>query len=440
MAAGYLTAEDLGARLATARRLTDGPLGVNVFAPGRGPADRSAYAAYVERLGRWAEQAGVEIGEPRYGDDGWDAKLDLLAEQPPEVASFTFGCPDARVVDRVHAAGAEVWVTVTSADEARQAERAGADTLVVQGGEAGGHRASFDDRPDLPAVGLLSLLSLVRATTPLPLVASGGIATGAALAAVLTAGARAAQIGTAFMLAPEAGTTPAHRAALATSEPTALTRAFTGRLARGIRNRFMAEHDAHAPVAYPELHYVTAPLRRQAREQGNADLINLWAGETHELAREAPAADIVRRLADDAESALRAARARRTTPLDPAACRALVADWYEAWNAHDLDRVLSHYADDVVFSSPFIASLGSDATGTIVGKAALRAYWTRALERFPDLHFEPIAELYGVGAVTLHYRGVEGMLAAEVLELDRRALVVRAAAHYEGLASPTAEL
>ena len=128
------------------------------------------------------------------------------------------------------------------------------------------------------------------------LVASGGIASAAAVRASLALGASAAQVGTAFLRAPEAGTSQAHRDALATDAPTALTRAFSGRLARGIRNRFMDEHP-DAPLAYPEIHYVTAPVRAAARKAGDADLINLWAGEAHALAEARPAAEIVRRLA-----------------------------------------------------------------------------------------------------------------------------------------------
>jgi nitronate monooxygenase len=207
----------------------------------------------------------------------------------------------------VQAVGSEAWVTVTSPEEAREAAAAGADALVVQGGEAGGHRGSFTDRADVPVYGLLSLLQLVRAAVELPLVASGGIATGPALAAVLCLGARAAQVGTAFLRTPEAGTHPAQRDALATHEPTALTRAFTGRLARGIRNRFMAEHP-DAPVAYPELHYATAPLRAAARDAGDAGGFNLWAGEAHALAEEIPAAEVVARLVAGAREALAGAR------------------------------------------------------------------------------------------------------------------------------------
>ncbi|MBV8431482.1 MAG: nitronate monooxygenase, partial [Solirubrobacterales bacterium] len=299
VAGGYLTASDLADRVRQARSLTDGVIGANVFAPGVGPVDPSSYEGFVEELRRWADQRGLPLGEPRYSDDDWEAKVDVLVSERPAVASFTFGCPEPAVIDALQEVGTEVWVTVTSPDEADEAERAGADALVVQGSEAGGHRGSFLDRPDLPLYALLPLLSLVGTRSSLPLVASGGIATGRAVAAVLAAGAKAAQIGTAFMLCPEAGTSQVHREALHSEASTALTRAFSGRLARGIRNQFLIEHSADAPIAYPELHYVTAPMRKYAREHGNPELVNLWAGEAHALARELPAATVVQDLVAD---------------------------------------------------------------------------------------------------------------------------------------------
>jgi nitronate monooxygenase len=203
-------------------------------------------------------------------------------------------------------------VTITTPDEARQAAVVGADALVVQGAEAGGHRASFDDAAP-GNIGLLALLQLTPAATDLPLIATGRIITGAAVAAALAAGAVAVQLGTAFMLAPEAGTPPAHRAAITAPGVTGLTRAFTGRTARGIVNRFQREYSSVAPSAYPELHHVTAPLRTAARERGDPDGFHLWAGEAHELAGESPAGDLVRELAAEARAALRAAADRSGT-------------------------------------------------------------------------------------------------------------------------------
>jgi nitronate monooxygenase len=301
LAAGYLSASALVERIEATRSMTGGLIGINVFVPGP-ESDPASYGPFLQELGGWADAEGITLGVPRYSDDDWEAKLDLLTSQPPHVVSFTFGCPDAAVIDRVKQAGAEAWVTVTAPEEARQAERAGADVLVLQGAEAGGHRASFVDRPDLPTYGLLALLSLVGRATSLPMVASGGIATPQALAAALAAGARAAQVGTAFMLTPEAGTAAPHRAAIRAGGETALTRAFSGRLARGIRNQFLDRFSASAPIAYPELHYVTSPMRQKARKAGNPELVNLWAGQAHALAEEAPAADIALRLAAGART------------------------------------------------------------------------------------------------------------------------------------------
>jgi nitronate monooxygenase len=310
LASAYLTAEQTEQALAQTRAATSRPFGVNMFAPVAGPARQDVYGPYVESLRAWARANGAEIGQARFSDDDWRAKIELLVSQPVPVVTFAFGCPDRETLGRLREVGSETWVTITSPAEAAAALAAGADAMIVQGSEAGGHRGSFVDRPDLPVYGLLALLQLVRAELDGPLVASGGIATGAAVAAVLAAGARAAQLGTAFLLAHEAGTAEVHRRALRTDQPTALTRAFTGRLARGVRNRFIAEH-RDAPIAYPEIHYATAPLRKHGREQGDPEVVNLWAGEAHRLALELPAAEIVSRLATEAEAAIAAMRAGR---------------------------------------------------------------------------------------------------------------------------------
>jgi nitronate monooxygenase len=296
LAAGYRSVDALRADLAALRRLSRRAFGINLFAPPGPPGDAAEVARYAEKLSGEAERRGVELGEPRHDDDGWQDKLDLCVAERIPLVSFTFGCPDRDVLRRLRAAGSETWVTVTTSAEAARAERAGAGALVVQGVEAGGHRGSFD--PARPGrLGLLPLLRLVRAETRLPLVATGGIADAAGVRAVLAAGAHAGQLGTAFMLTPEAGTAEAHRRALRGDAPTVLTRAFTGRLARGIENRFIQEHEQDAPVAYPEVHHLTAPLRAAARAAGDPDGLHLWAGEAYPLARELPAGELVRELA-----------------------------------------------------------------------------------------------------------------------------------------------
>ena len=250
-------------------------------------ADPAALEAFRARLGEGA-------GEPRSDDDGFAAKVERLLADPVAgrlVHVRLPGAGAARAVPRRRQRG--LGHGLATSRRRATAAAAGADALVVQGFEAGGHRAAFVD--EAPGdVGLLALLQLVAAAVPdLPLVATGGIATGRAVAAVLAAGAAAAQVGTAFMRCPEAGTPEVHREALARPGRTAVTRAFTGRSARGIVNAFMREHEDAAPHAYPAVHYVTAPLRARAREQGDADALHLWAGQAHELIGDVPAAELV---------------------------------------------------------------------------------------------------------------------------------------------------
>jgi nitronate monooxygenase len=300
LAAGYKAVADVERELAEVRAATSRPFGVNVFVPARLPVDEHAIEAYAATLSGEVERYGAELGEPRWNDDGWDAKLALLARERPAVVSFTFGCPEREVVSTLQAADVAVWCTVTSPAEARAAASAGADALVVQGAEAGGHQSSFDDT-DEPPTPLLELLPLVRSATDLPLVAAGGIGDDAGVAAALAGGAAAAQIGSALLLTPEAGTSAPHRAALAGDAPTVLTRAFTGRRARGIVNRFIREHEPLAPRGYPQVHHLTAPIRAAARAAGDPEGINLWAGESYGLAEDAPAGELVRRWASAAE-------------------------------------------------------------------------------------------------------------------------------------------
>jgi nitronate monooxygenase len=304
LAAGYRTVDAVRADVEALRELTDRSFGVNLFAPPAAAADD--VGEFAARLRGEAARYGAPVGEPRHDDDGWEAKLALVAELGVPVVSFTFGCPPAEVI---RALPGEAWITVTTAAETRVAAEAGAHALVVQGVEAGGHRGSFDDGAP-GEIGLLALLQLVAAEVDLPLVATGGLATGRSIAAVLAAGAAAAQLGTAFMLCPEAATAPAHREAIAGDGDTALTRAFTGRTARGVVNRWMREHGEGAPSAYPDVHHLTARIRAAAREQGDPDGFHLWAGQAHRLAVAEPAGDLVRRLASEARAALRDAAAR----------------------------------------------------------------------------------------------------------------------------------
>jgi nitronate monooxygenase len=319
LASGYLTPEALEERMARVSELTDAPFGVNLFVPGDPDAETPGLEDYLSDIAQDASRFGAELGEARYHDDGYAEKLALIRSQRPAVASFTFGCPEPERIAALKESGVEVWVTVTSPREARLAAKAGADALVLQGSEAGGHRGSFVDSDDEP-LSTLVLLRLIGHKTGcslrsalasrVPLIASGGLTDGPSVAAVLVAGAAAAQLGTAFLRADEAGTEPSYRKALESSTPTSLTRAFSGRRARGILNRFMAEHSDDAPAAYPQIHYATSPLRAAARKRGDPDGFNLWAGQAHALAPSGPAAEILRSISEGARRALEAAANR----------------------------------------------------------------------------------------------------------------------------------
>jgi nitronate monooxygenase len=310
VAAGYLTVERLVSEIAATRELTRKPFGVNLFVGGGEPADPAVVEAYASRLSSLAEDAGVALGRPRFDDDAFAAKVDALEADPVAVVSFTFGLPPREACARLRAAGCALWMTVTSVEEAHAAMALTPDALIVQGVEAGGHRGVFEDDERASDLTLLSALQLIGAAVDVPLIAAGGIATGAAVAAVLAAGASAAQVGTAYLRALEAGTSQAQRDAVAGAAPTVLTRAFSGRLARGITNRWHAEHADSAPRAYPEVHHLTSPLRAHGRKAGDPDLINLWAGQAHPLAEALPAAEITHRLVQDARAALAAASRR----------------------------------------------------------------------------------------------------------------------------------
>ncbi|WP_075744197.1 MULTISPECIES: NAD(P)H-dependent flavin oxidoreductase [Actinoalloteichus] len=295
LAAGYLSPDRVKTEIHRVRSLSRCRFGVNLFVPGEpSGADLSAFRELVADQGR---PLGVAPGEPRWDDDDYRAKLALLLAEPVPVVSFTFGVPAAQDVRRLQRVGSQVVVTVTSPDEARQAVAAGTDGLCLQGIEAGGHRAVFVDDGRSEAGGpthpLLDLIGLVRAQTTLPLIAAGGLTDGRALREVLAAGAGAGQFGTAFLRSPEAGTKTAHRSALTQRRGTALTRAFTGRPARGLVNEMMTELTAHAPAAYPEIHHLTAPVRAAAGAAEDPERMSAWAGLGADETRELPAAELV---------------------------------------------------------------------------------------------------------------------------------------------------
>jgi nitronate monooxygenase len=292
---GYLSVDDFADRFAKARELTSGPLGANLFVPQPSRADRGAIDRYADALAGEARRYGAQLGEPRYDDDSWSAKLDALLDLRPEVVSFTFDAPKTEEVRTLADAGILTVATVTTAAEAEAALSRGVDALAVQGPSAGGHRGTYDPTGQPATQALSGLLAEVIARVAVPVVAAGGLMTAEDVDGVLRAGAVAAQLGTAFLLADEAGSSPVHRAAL--QDPrfteTVVTRAFSGRYARGLRNRFIEEHGPQAPYGYPEIHYLTSPLRAASVRAGDPHGTNVWAGTGFKKARAASVASIM---------------------------------------------------------------------------------------------------------------------------------------------------
>ncbi|OEJ39009.1 2-nitropropane dioxygenase [Streptomyces agglomeratus] len=308
LAAGYKTADGMYEEIKQLRGLTSRPFGVNLFMPQPSHADPASVEVYRHQLAGEADWYDTPLGESdNCSDDGYEAKLAILIDDPVPVVSFTFGCPTRPVLDAFAKAGTFTVVTVTTPEEAQIAQWTGADAVCVQGIEAGGHQGTHRDDPknDGGGIGLLSLVAQVRETVQLPIIAAGGVMRGSQIAAVLALGADAAQLGTAFLVCPESGANVLHKQAM--TNPlfvrTELTRAFSGRPARGLVNRFMREHGPYAPAAYPQVHHITSGLRKAAAKAGDAQGMALWAGQGHRMAREMPAGQLVEVLAAETDAA-----------------------------------------------------------------------------------------------------------------------------------------
>lgn len=291
--AGYRNPDQLAEDLSGLRQAGATLGGVNLFVPAQNVAvSNEAVEAYGRLIAPEADRHGVRLGSTGRTDDWFADKVAVLIADPVPAVSFTFGLPCRSAMAALRAAGSVLIATVTNPAEARAATEAGMDALCVQAGIAGGHRATFGNYAG-STLPLSRLLPAVRQVSPLPLIAAGGISSAAELGAALRAGAVAAQVGTAFLAAPESGTSDAHRAALtAPGARTGVTRAFTGRPARAIVNDFLLRYGDDAPVAYPEVHALTAPLRRAGAARGDASVLAMWAGTGHVRARNSSAEQI----------------------------------------------------------------------------------------------------------------------------------------------------
>lgn len=286
------------------RACSDAPFQINIWIPGpKLPVEPAA----VQRISALLAERGVDLGPaneavpPNFAD-----QCAAIVAARPRVASSIMGIYPLDIIAAFEREGIAWFANVTTLVEARAAEAAGADAVVVSGVEAGGHRGSFDPAAAERQSGtLFALLPIVADAVSIPVVAAGGIADGRGLAAALTLGASAVQIGTALLRAPEAETAAVWSDAIARALPedTVLTRAFSGRLARAIRNRWTEAVGGDA-LLFPAQRHATVHLRSLATQSGDASIMQMWAGQAASLARADPAATVVDRLWREADALL----------------------------------------------------------------------------------------------------------------------------------------
>ena len=310
LGAAYLTPETLREQVREIRDLTEAPFGVNLFVP-------SPFEVHLERIERantllrqYRKELEIEAPEKFSSfEESFEDQLGVVLEERVPVFSFTFGSVKSELVGRLKENGAIVIGTATTVREGLRLEEDGVDMVVAQGSEAGGHRGTFlgDIRDAL--IGTMALVPQMVDTLSVPVLASGGIMDGRGLAAALVLGAEAAQMGTAFLASEESGAHSEFKRAVleAAEDETAVTRAFSGRAARAIKNRFLVEvgeHEEELPP-FPVQNALTKDVRAAAQRQDHAEFMSLWAGQAVRLSSPTNAAELVESVVEGAEAALR---------------------------------------------------------------------------------------------------------------------------------------
>jgi nitronate monooxygenase len=301
----YSTPEKIHADLVAAQSLTSGPINANffIFGPVRLPSDQMQKNAMqaLRSLGVDGVQSLTIPAEPFFPN--LMEQLEPIWNARPAILSFHFGLPPIGVIEKAHALGIAVGISATSLEEALAIESAHADFIVAQGIEAGGHRGQFDLQAKDEALSTLALTAQLAKHCHTPIVAAGGIMNGAQIQNALAKGAQAAQLGTAFLCCDESGTPPSYRDYLLHKQdrPTTLTKAFSGRLARGLENTFTRTMQAKTTLPFPIQNTLTGPLRQWAVAQNNAEYQSLWAGKAYEQVRSMSTKDLMQQLRNEIE-------------------------------------------------------------------------------------------------------------------------------------------
>lgn len=294
--------EGAAADIAAARALTNGALNVNFFCHRPPTEDAARFTAIRERLAPY--YAEFDLGEPPAAPSASppfdEAMLEVVLAAAPSVASFHFGLPAPGLVAPLKEAGIIILSSATSPAEARQLEAEGADAIIAQGWEAGGHRGVFDPSTGPGDIGTFALVPQVVDAVAVPVIAAGGIADARGIAAAFMLGASGVQIGTAFLNTPESMVADPHKKALLTERATGVTEAFSGRPARGVINRYMKEMEGADLPDFPLMNPLTGPLRGASAKEGGGEFMSLWAGQAHSLNRESGTQTLLEQLAEEA--------------------------------------------------------------------------------------------------------------------------------------------
>ena len=306
--AAYLNPDQIAATGAAIRKQTKRPFGINLFAPVDEPEGPRAPAEMIARLRPYFAELKLDPPDaPVRKPSVFDEQLEAAIASGASVFSFTFGMLPGDAVRKIKAKGLYLIGTATTVEEALALEKSGVDAVVAQGAEAGGHRGTFLHEFSAGMVGGLALIPQIADAVEIPVIASGGIMDGRGIVAALALGASAVQLGTAFLTCAESGVPDVYREAILTAKDhqTRLTRAFSGRPARGIANRFLEEiGDDPAILPFPVQNALTRPLRNEAAKQGKSEFLSLWAGQGMRLARRQSADELVRQLSEEMQRAL----------------------------------------------------------------------------------------------------------------------------------------
>jgi nitronate monooxygenase len=311
LASAYLTPEQIREESRQLKARTSRTFGNNLFISQPPPAEPTNAGVALDHLTSFHAELGLPPPLlPTFTGEHFDEKLAAVLDGGAAVFSFTFGILSPEAMQALKARGRYVMGTATTVDEATALESAGVDAVIAQGSEAGAHRGTFGAAFEAAMIGTMALVPQVVDAVKVPVVASGGIMDGRGIAAALALGASAVQLGTAFLTCDEAGISEAHKEAIlrAHEYDTRVTRAFSGRPARGIVNRAMDQIDDAADdgsiLPYPLQNMLTRPMRNAAAKQGRADYLSLWAGQGVRLARRQSTKDLIARLVAETEAAI----------------------------------------------------------------------------------------------------------------------------------------